>query len=328
MNQKIRCPVCLNSEGGSCTPFFQSCTFECEICGYYRMEFGLCAQVQASQVEVGPWRLTPVQRAVLSHRVRTKTAEGPKSESDFYMITPDVLDSLRSNGLLPNPAIQAANIIRFVGDSVSRRGEPIPELPGYFHASIGALTHESAVRLVREMEEQGIIRSDGAATFGHLEPTVINLSLDGWNLYQAQQRGSFKGNYGFIAMEFDDSDLEPFVYDVVKPTVKTATGYDLVDMRDVAEAGIIDNIMRIRIREARFVIVDLTHDNNGAYWEAGYAEGLGKPVIYICEKTKFDRDKTHFDTNHCTTVPWSRDDVEQFKLELGATLRRSLDLSG
>ena len=62
--------------------------------------------------------------------------------------------------------------------------------------------------------------------------------------------------------------------------------------------------MRVKIRDAKFVIADLTHDNNGAYWEAGYAEGLGKPVVYICEKTKFEdkNNGTHFDVNHCTTL--------------------------
>src|SRR3546814_4652111 len=84
--------------------------------------------------------------------------------------------------------------------------------------------------------------------------------------------------------------------------------------------------MRSQIRDAAFVIVDLTHDNSGAYWEAGYAEGLGKPVIYICEKAKFDKAKTHFDTNHCTTVVWTREKGEEFRAELIATLRRSLNL--
>lgn len=96
-------------------------------------------------------------------------------------------------------------------------------------------------------------------------------------------------------------------------------------MGDVPQAGIVDNIMRIRIRDSAFVIADLTHDNSGAYWEEGYAEGLGKPVIYICEKTKFNEKTTHFDTNHCTTVLWSEDDPEGFRKELIATLRRSLD---
>ena len=130
----------------------------------------------------------------------------------------------------------------------------------------------------------------------------ITLSLDGWERYEAEKRGRFSGNYGFIAMKFDDTELDPFVRDVVKPIVKNDIGYDLVDMRDVAKAGIIDNIMRVQIRDAAFVIADLTHDNHGAYWEAGYAEGLGKPVIYICEKTKFEKETSHFDTNHCTTI--------------------------
>ena len=154
----------------------------------------------------------------------------------------------------------------------------------------------------------------------------ISRSMDGNNTSR-KSGGSVEGTYGFIAMQFNESDLDDFVQNVVKPTVKTATGYDLVDMRDVPTAGVIDNIMRMRIREARFVIADLTHDNNGAYWEAGYAEGLGKPVIYICEQKKFSKKKSHFDTNHCTTVPWSRADVERFQLELAATLRQSLDLS-
>ena len=98
--------------------------------------------------------------------------------------------------------------------------------------------------------------------------------------------------------------LSTLVRDVVKPVITEEMGYELVDMRDVARAGIIDNIMRMQIRDAAFVIADLTHGNNGAYWEAGYAEGLGKPVVYICEQAVFDAKGTHFDTNHCTTVPW------------------------
>jgi nucleoside 2-deoxyribosyltransferase len=97
-------------------------------------------------------------------------------------------------------------------------------------------------------------------------------------------------------------------------------------MRDVSEAGVIDNIMRAQIRNAAFVLIDLTHDSSGAYWEAGYAEGLGKPVVYLCERSKFKQAKTHFDTNHCTTVLWSNDESEEFSKQLMATLRRSLNL--
>ena len=219
-----------------------------------------------------------------------------------------------------SPATQAMNLIRQIGDKISQSGEPISQ----FHGG-----DRFSVQLIEELKERGIVKFKNVTH----HPTEgkafrnVNLTLKGWKQYEAEKRGEFEGNYGFIAMKFGDAKLDPFVKDVVKPTVKEGTGYDLVDMRDVARAGVIDNIMRVQIRDAAFVIADLTHDNHGAYWEAGYAEGLGKPVVYICEETKFGEKASHFDTNHCTTVLWSKDNPEEFKQQLVATLRRSLDLS-
>ena len=222
-----------------------------------------------------------------------------------------------------NPARQAMNLVRYIGDEVARLGEPIRVL---YYANIREIIGAPSVALVQHIVEDLQKRGTVKGMSDHVTFHRANLTLDGWEQYEAEKRGEFRGSYGFIAMPFGDSELDPFVEDVVKPAVKKGIDYDLVDMRDVARAGVIDNILRTQIRDAAFLIVDLTHDNPGAYWEAGYAEGLGKPVIYICEKAKFDLKKTHFDTNHCTTVPWSKDDAEGFRKELIATLRRSLDL--
>ena len=227
-----------------------------------------------------------------------------------------------------SPAVQAMNLIRYIGDQVSESGEPLQLSAADLQSIIGAPSERFAEQLVEELYESAAIRMvEPSKTFAGTTFLDVNLTLKGWEQYEAEKQGRFAGNYGFLAMQFGDANLEKFVLEVLKPTVKEATDYDLVDMRNVSKAGIIDNIMRVQIRDAKFVIVDLTHDNNGAYWEAGYAEGLGKPVIYICEKKKFEANKTHFDTNHCTTVPWSRDDDKTFRQELTATLRRSLDQS-
>ena len=227
-----------------------------------------------------------------------------------------------------SPAVQAMNLIRYIGDQVSESGKPI-SCSSAISAEIGAPSDEFFEQLVEDLFKRDIIKMTRLSTWDVCQFEDVNLTLDGWEQYEAEKRGGFDGNYGFLAMQFNEPDLEDFVREVVKPAVKEDLGYDLVDMRDVVEPGIIDNIMRVRIRDAKFVIVDLTHDNNGAYWEAGYAEGLGKPVIYLCEKGKFKRDGTHFDTNHCTTIFWSksRDNDENFRQELTATLRRSLDES-
>ena len=100
----------------------------------------------------------------------------------------------------------------------------------------------------------------------------VSLTLDGWERHEVTKRGGLAGNYGFIAMKFGEVDLDDFVKNVVKPAVKNATGCDLVSFLDVRKAGVLDTQLRAKIRAARFVIADLTHDNHGAYWEAGYAE--------------------------------------------------------
>ena len=224
-----------------------------------------------------------------------------------------------------SPSVQAMNLIRYIGDEFLKTGYPIKDLPD-ISAKIGAQSAELAGELLEELKGRGLVKMLGPVVqldgIGYLS---VSLSLDGWDRYEAEKRGELSGNYGFLARQFHDPELDNFVHDVLKPTVEKSTGYKLHDMNDVSRAGVIDNIMRIEIRDAKFVLVDLTHDNNGAYWEAGYAEGLAKPVIYLCEQDKFDAEKTHFDTNHCTTVPWDRNDDEDFRSRLTATLRRSLE---
>jgi nucleoside 2-deoxyribosyltransferase len=71
------------------------------------------------------------------------------------------------------------------------------------------------------------------------------------------------------------------------------------------------------------VIADL-HDNNGAYWEAGFAEGLGRPVIYTCRKQKWDATKSHFDTSHLNTIVWDPGILGDAAAGLTATMRNTL----
>jgi nucleoside 2-deoxyribosyltransferase len=101
-------------------------------------------------------------------------------------------------------------------------------------------------------------------------------------------------------------------------------GFDLFRLDEAPKAGLIDDNMRVSIRTSDFVISDLSDDNPGAYWEAGYAEGLGKPVIYTCEKEKFEKEKPHFDTNHHLTIIWDKKNSQEAGEKLKATIRATL----
>lgn len=65
-----------------------------------------------------------------------------------------------------------------------------------------------------------------------------------------------------------------------------------------------------------------TQGSYGAYWEAG--EGRGVPVIYRCEKTAWEKRKTHFDTNHMVTIIWDPTDLKKAENALAATIRATL----
>ena len=130
--------------------------------------------------------------------------------------------------------------------------------------------------------------------------------------------------YGFLAMKFDETEMEEFFSEHIKKVIPKELGYEVMDLKDFHRAGNLIENMRNTIERAKFVIADLTHDNNGAYWESGFAEGKGIPVIYICEKKKFDKYGTHFDTRSLMTVLWSMDEPERFEKELTDTIRRSL----
>jgi hypothetical protein len=95
-------------------------------------------------------------------------------------------------------------------------------------------------------------------------------------------------------------------------------------MTDDQGAGLIDDQLRAAILASRFIIADLSHDNQGAYWEAGFGEGLGLPVIYTCEASKWTKSKTHFDTNHLVTIIWDPADLKKAQNQMTATIRATL----
>ncbi|TAD90849.1 MAG: hypothetical protein EAZ99_04750 [Alphaproteobacteria bacterium] len=125
-------------------------------------------------------------------------------------------------------------------------------------------------------------------------------------------------------MKFGDEEFDKFVDKHMRRAV-AQTGYQLKRADDQQKAGLIDAQMRLDIKNARFVIADLTHGSHGAYWEAGYAEGLGKPVIYTCRADVFEKENgTHFDTNHHVTIKWSYNDPKPAMDRLKATIRYTI----
>ena len=115
-----------------------------------------------------------------------------------------------------------------------------------------------------------------------------------------QQNKSKNTKNVFVAMSFAPEMAA--VRESIKEAL-TECGYIPRIMDEIEHNHQIVPEMLYEIREARFVIAELTGHNNGAYFEAGYALGCGKEVIQICEKTKFGTDG-HFDVKQVNTILW------------------------
>ncbi len=66
------------------------------------------------------------------------------------------------------------------------------------------------------------------------------------------------------------------------------------------------------IYKAEFIIADLTGHRNGVYYEAGYAKGLGKQVIFTCKADDFEN--SHFDVKQINTIMWKNEWMLEEKL--------------
>lgn len=153
------------------------------------------------------------------------------------------------------------------------------------------------------------------------------LTVAGWERHEELMRAGTRSRRAFMAMQFNDPELDKLFHDHLKPAV-AQTGFTLrrVD-GDHATAGSIDNRMRVELRTSRFVVCDLTHANAGAYWEAGFAEGLGRPVFYICSEEAFKAGpgrRPHFDVNHQLIIPWQADNPAASLKQLKAAIRATL----
>lgn len=119
-------------------------------------------------------------------------------------------------------------------------------------------------------------------------------------------------------MSFDDSMNE------VRETIKNviiSNGYNPRIMDEVEHNHQIVPEMLYEIRQSKFVIAELTNHNNGAYFEAGYALGVGKDVIQVCRKDTFGTDG-HFDVKQVNTILW--EDQENLYKRLDARIKATI----
>ncbi len=310
VSQPSPCPVCLSLLQVR-QHVERGVFFVCPQCG----NFGI--PVHAEDFTLRDLLTTPRKRAVLSYAIRKSPRTGPQT----HLFTVEECKAILAADILPTPQQQGEHLVRWLGNNLSGSGDVVT-LTFPQHGSIIDASSEEAFHFVVE----GLAVADLVHT---VSPSSMNdvgqrvtLTFKGWSLFE-QLRRAPSGRRAFIAMQYNDAALDEIVNNHFRPAV-AETGFILRRLDDEQPAGLIDDRLRLEIQSSHFLIVDLSHDNRGAYWEGGYAEGLGKPVIYTCEEATFNKTPSHFDTNHHLHILWKADDVGTAIAKLKATIRATI----
>ena len=304
----LTCPICGSAatgmHSGANAPIVNVSCPRCE-------EFAATWELHALRKEAS---CTRKQAAVASHAVRRMQRPGASRP----LIDTATWTRIVENQDLPSPAAQAEHLILYLGNTLEGPGE-MTELDASNHgALIGSLDHTGFLFVVHALRDQGMVEIIEGA-----DGVSATLSFNGWQEYERLRRGVATGHKAFMAMSFHNADLRDIFLNHFKPAAQRA-GFNLIRLDEEPRAGSIDDRLRVEIRASRFVVADLTDVNPGAYWEAGYAEGLGKPVIYTCDNRVWRDQGTHFDTSHFHTVIWDVDDPAAAGRQLLATIRATL----
>ena len=170
--------------------------------------------------------------------------------------------------------------------------------------------------ILKELSEQGLIR-DGNSTMQELRKILTSKS---WEIIENLQNSAIDSKQAFVAMWFDES-MDDYYKDGIKKAIEKA-GYKAVKINLQDFNGKICDEIIAEIKRAKFLVADFSGLRSGVFFEAGFAKGLGREVIFIVREEDVEKLKEHFDTRQYNHIVYDSPEDLRKKLynRIGATI--------
>jgi nucleoside 2-deoxyribosyltransferase len=314
---KLRCPLCQNVDVGNYAtgptrhehPGRDMWRYDCPRCGRFLISGELLqATSEGFPQDVG---------LQLSGAARSAS----DAKQVLELITENVTSVAEGAATPRSPADYFDRVFEFLALSCRWPGGET-DVSLYPTAARCFLPRRNLALLIFQLTQEGLIEADTMAPGQHQQK--VRITFRGWERVDQRRRSRLVSRSAFVAMWFDprmdrayaaiESVLASAGY---KPPFRVDDGrYDSLPERE--QHTKIDDRIIDGIRRARFVVADFSGNRQAVYYEAGYAVGLGVPVIWCCRRQ--DLNILSFDTRQIEHISWDTEDdlARQLEAKIGA----------
>lgn len=288
--------------------------YECSVCG----QFGLTRQGRAV-IE----RMSKEDKAKVSAFIRERslrhdpmlTLMSEVSHSSTMEIPSASIKDVVETGFPTSLSARLERALKNLHRMSSHLGAEIRLDPNKDYPLLFAENQDAFKFVAETLQEAGWLRLH--PVFGPTQVVITAKGLDHIAELERQRRQR-NSKQVFVAMWFHES-LDKAWDNGFRKACRTA-GYDAIRIDLVEHNQKICDAIIAEIRKSRFVVADFTGHRGGVYFEAGYALGLGIPVIWTCRKDELD--KTHFDTRQYNHIDWENEEdlLVRLKNRIEATI--------
>lgn len=297
MNEQTnKCPVCkLGQDVKKHEPIeYSPILYDCPRCGLYNIE-----KRAEHTIEREP---DDEKRMKISAWIRNNY----EVRKEPYIIDWDTFCNIES--FLPDYSVLEKQ--RILLQNIKRKtkypGQSIAPLLEYDFPLAWAKNEEEFRFHLRSLENRHLIDKD-ATLRGSCS---IKITSEGWEYLDKHEFDIEGRTQVFVAMSFNP-ELNSVWENAIKPSIEKA-GYTALRIDKEPYNERIDAKIMAEIKNSRFIVADFTENKHGVYFEAGYALGIGIPVLWCVKKE--DLEKLHFDTRQYGHIDWESEEELKEKL--------------
>lgn len=228
------------------------------------------------------------------------------------LITTSNISDLITQATVPKTISQKLErILRFLENKSKYIGQPVP-LQGENTFPIFYAKNDKEFRaLLGHLQDQNLIAL-------YTDRVNVALTPEGWIKLDSLRVVRPQSNQAFVAMWFTSETNSAYSEGIKKAIIEC--GFSPVRVDLIHHNDRIDDRIIAEIRKSAFLIADFTGLRGGVYFEAGFALGLGIPVIWCCRKDFVDQ--VHFDTRQYNHIIWENPNelYTQLKDRIEATI--------